>query len=161
MKIIPSFIGLMIIWLLLTWSVDPQELIIGGILSLAISIVLGRIMREPSFKILNPVRWFWFGAYGFYFLYYCFRANLDVAYRALHPDMPIHPGIIKVRTSLTSDVAKTFLANSITLTPGTLTIDIQDDVLFIHWINVTTRDPEEQTEMIIKRFERMLRRIFE
>ena len=80
----------------------------------------------------------------------------------LHPDLPIRPAIIKVHTNLRTDIARTFLANSITLTPGTLTVDIMEDGdMYIHWINVVTEDPEEQTDIIVKRFETILRRVFE
>ena len=94
-------------------------------------------------------------------LYLCVRSNLDVAYRVLHPDMPIRPGIVKVRTTLKSEIAKTFLANSITLTPGTLSVDIDGQDLYVHWINVRGEDPEEHTAEIVKPFEGLLRRIFE
>jgi len=94
-------------------------------------------------------------------LFYCLRANLDVAVRVIHPDVPIRPGIVKVRTTLKSDMAKTFLANSITLTPGTLTIDIDGDDFYVHWINIHTDDAARQTAEICGRFEPLLRRIFE
>lgn len=55
------------------------------------------------------------------------KANVDVAYRVLHPRIPIRPGIVVIRTSLKSNVAKLILANSITLTPGTFTLDVVDD----------------------------------
>lgn len=159
-RVIP-FVGLMVIWLMLTWSVEWTTLVTGVVLALGITLVLGDIYAHPMLRIFSPVRWFWFVVYVFYFLYYCLRSNLDVAYRALHPDVPIRPGIVKVRSDLQTDIAKTFLANSITLTPGTLTIDIKGSDLFVHWINVVTDDPEEQTQVIVKRFERILRRIFE
>jgi multicomponent Na+:H+ antiporter subunit E len=159
-KVIP-FLTLFILWLLLTWSLDWQQVSTGIIMALLVSLALQGLYQEKIVRIFNPVRWFWFGVYVLYFLYYCFRANLDVAYRAIHPDIPIRPGIVKVHTDLKTDLAKAFLANSITLTPGTLTVDIQDNKMFIHWINVCTDDPEEQNEIIVKRFERILRRIFE
>ena len=52
-------------------------------------------------------------------------------------------------------------ANSITLTPGTLTVDIIGSDMYIHWINVTTDDPEKQTAIIVNRFEKILKRVFE
>jgi len=58
-------------------------------------------------------------------------------------------------------LAKTFLANSITLTPGTLTVEIDGQDLYIHWIYIATDDPEEQTRIIVERFEPMLKEIFE
>ncbi len=85
----------------------------------------------------------------------------DVMLRVIHPDVPIRPGIVKVRTTLTSEMAKTFLANSITLTPGTLTIDIDGDDFYVHWIYIPTDDPNERTREICGRFEGLLRRIFE
>jgi len=160
-RILVSFILLLLVWLALTGSLDPQQVVAGVVLAVLFSLVVSRLYRGGMARILNPVRWFWFLVYVVYFLYHCFRANLDVAYRALHPDMPIRPGIIKVRTSLTTDLAKTFLANSITLTPGTLTVDIKNDRLFVHWINISTDDPAEQTRIIVRRFEEVLRRIFE
>jgi multicomponent Na+:H+ antiporter subunit E len=84
-----------------------------------------------------------------------------VAYRVLHPDMPIRPGIVKVRTDLESEMAKTFLANSITLTPGTLTVDIDGSDLYIHWINVVGEGVEAHSDLIVRRFEKLLRRVFE
>ena len=161
MRRITFFLALMIIWLLLTWSVEMQQVIAGAVLALVLAFVLGRAFPGETAKVFNPIRWLWFVAYAVYFAYYCIRANLDVAYRVLHPDMPIRPGIVKVQTDLETDIAKTFLANSITLTPGTLTIDIEGPDLYIHWISITSDDPGEQTGIIVKRFEGMLRRIFE
>jgi len=155
------FVVLIIIWVMLTWSYDSQTLLAGLVLSVVLAAILGSIYAEEPKRVFEPVRWLWFIMYIFYFIYYCVKANLDVAYRVLHPDVPIRPGIVKVRTDLKTDIAKTFLANSITLTPGTLTVDIKDQDFYVHWINITTDDPEEQTEIIIKRFERILSRIFE
>jgi len=77
--------------------------------------------------------------------------------------MPIYTGIVKVETSLKSDTGLTFLANSITLTPGTLSVDIDKDagVLYIHWIDVKDKDIKGATEIIVKRFEKILTEIFE
>ena len=74
--------------------------------------------------------------------------------------MPIKPGIVIIKTGLKSDIAKMILANSITLTPGTFTLDIVDDTLLIHWINVRTENIAEATEIIGEKFEKYLRVIF-
>jgi multicomponent Na+:H+ antiporter subunit E len=83
--------------------------------------------------------------------------------------MPIKPGIVKIRTMLKTDSGITALANSITLTPGTLTVDLtnegepasQETFLYIHWINVKSDDVEQATKLIAKRFEWFLKKIFE
>ena len=86
--------------------------------------------------MLNPVRWFTFIGYLFYFFYEMAKANFDVAYRVITGK--INPGIVKISPDLKTDLGITMLANSITLTPGTLSVDIDEDAndLYIHWINV-------------------------
>jgi multicomponent Na+:H+ antiporter subunit E len=75
--------------------------------------------------------------------------------------MPIRPGIVKVRTTLKSDLGKTLLANSITMTPGTITVDIIGEYLYIHWIYVRSEDPEIYTGMITGAFEKYIKKIIE
>ena len=72
------------------------------------------------------------------------------------PSLPVNPGIVEVKTKLKSRLGRLILANSITLTPGTFTVEIRDDSLFIHWIDVKGSDPEEATEMIVRKFEKYL-----
>ncbi|GAH99268.1 unnamed protein product, partial [marine sediment metagenome] len=86
----------------------------------------------------------------------------DVAYRVLHPRLPIKPGIVKVKTSLKTPTGRVALANSITLTPGTLSVEITEEgYLYVHWIMVRTTDIKEATERIVRKFEPILKEIFE
>ena len=87
-------------------------------------------------------------------------ANLDVARRVISPTIPINPGIVEIKTNLKSDIGRLFLANSITLTPGTLTVDIKDDRLYIHWIDVSSSDVEVATKEIAGKFEKYLEVIY-
>ncbi len=149
------------LWLLLFWSVSPAVLATGALFAVLVATVMGSIYPEKVQKIFNPRRWLFFLIYVPYFLYYCIKANIDVMLRVIHPDIPIKPGIVKVRTSLTTDTAKAMLANSITLTPGTLTVDIDGQDFYVHWINIYTDDAAQRTADICGRFEPLLRRIFE
>jgi len=158
---IVCFLLVLAMWLVLTWNLDAQVVFAGVLVSLMVAAFLGRTFGRNPQRIFNPRRWLFLILYVPYFLWYCIKANFDVAYRVIHPDLPIRPGIVKVSTTLTTDLAKTFLANSITLTPGTLTVDIDGQDLYVHWINISTDDPAERTAIIVKRFEGMLRRIFE
>jgi len=156
------FLVSFVTWLLLTWSLDPEEVIAGAVVGVLVSILFWDVfLQEGRRTVFSPKRFLWFGLYLPLFFYYVIKANFDVAYRVLHPEMPINPGIVKVKTTLKTETGKTFLANSITLTPGTLTVDIVGDNLYVHWINVSTLDPEEQTRIIVTRFEKFLRRICE
>jgi len=74
--------------------------------------------------------------------------------------MPIKPGVVVIKTALKQDIAKLILANSITLTPGTFTLDIEGDKLLIHWIYVRSEGIEESTKNIGERFEKYLKVIF-
>ena len=140
---------------------DWQDIAVGLIFSLITVLLLSDIFLQKVTRLVNPIRIFWFIIYIPCLLWEIIKANFDVAYRVLHPALPIRPGIVKVKTTLKTDMGQTFLANSITLTPGTLTVDIIDDYLYVHWINVKTDDPEKQTKIIVDRFEKIIRRIFE
>jgi multicomponent Na+:H+ antiporter subunit E len=155
------WIAAMAVWLLLTWTVNWPSLVAGAVLSLITAIVFGGELPVVPVRLLNPMRWFWLLVFIPVFAYQCLKANIDVALRVLSPGLMLKPGIVKIRTSLQSDLARTFLANSITLTPGTMTVEIEEDVLYIHWIDVKTDDPDEAGRIIKGPFERLLARIFD
>jgi len=162
MKRILCLLTVFALWMLLFWSLDLWVIGTGAFFALIVGSLLGNIYPDGLPKVINPRRWLFVLIYLPYFLYYCMKANVDVALRVIHPDVPIRPGIVKVRTTLASDMAKTFLANSITLTPGTLTVDIDGQELYIHWINIPADDdPKKRSAEICGRFEPLLRRIFE
>lgn len=169
MRKITLIIFSFIVWFMLVWPFDPitksldlQSVIVGVVVALFVGLFFGDKVEAA----LGPGhlfrRIFWILVYIPMFLWYVIIANLDVVYRVVHPDMPIKPGIVKVKTTLKNPAGRTILANSITLTPGTLTVDIDDDdYLYIHWINVKSDDVEEATRQIVAKFEGVLRRIFE
>jgi len=161
MRYITLFILSLIFWLLLTFKLTVPNIIVGSVASLICSLFFRRIFVTNVYKLLQPKRYFWFVVYLFIFVWECIKANLDVAYRVLHPAMPIRPGIVKVKTTLKSDMAKMLLANSITMTPGTISVDIIDDNLYIHWIYIRSEDPEIYTGIITGAFEKYIKRIIE
>ena len=88
------------------------------------------------------------------------KSNFDVAFRVLNPKLPINPGIVKVKTKLQSRMGRIFLANSITLTPGTFTVETKGEDYYIHWIDVTSENIEDATKEIISKFEKYLEVMF-
>jgi multicomponent Na+:H+ antiporter subunit E len=156
-----------VIWILLTWpfadgKIDIQVVVAGLIASIMVALLVHEILPKEHRVFISPLRLFWLLVYLPVFFYYMVIANLDVLYRALHPKMPIRPGIVKIKTNLKTESGITALANSITLTPGTLTVDLTDDgFLYIHWINVKSDDIEQATKLISQKFEWFLKRIFE
>ncbi|MHC4187007.1 MAG: Na+/H+ antiporter subunit E [Planctomycetota bacterium] len=160
-RVVYFIIGL-IIWLLLTWSLDRYNLIAGVLAAALVALIFHDIFPDEHIIFTSPTRIFWLLVYIPVFFYYIIIANLDVVYRALHPEMPIKPGIVKIKTSLKTESGITALANSITLTPGTLSVDLTDDgYLYIHWIYVKSDDIEGATKHIAQKFEYFLTKIFE
>ncbi len=162
MRRLISFVLAFVIWILLTWQIDAQVVIAGLIASAIVAFLFHEILPKEHRIFISPVRLFWLLVYIPVFFYYIMIANLDVVYRALHPKMPIKPGIVKIKTTLKTESGITALANSITLTPGTLTVDLTDDgFLYIHWINVKSDDIEQASKLIAQKFEWFLQKIFE
>ena len=161
MKYIIIFVLALILWLLITFNLHPANVIAAIVVALLCTLLFGRYFVNDTKKFLQPARYFWLILYIFIVFWECVKANFDVAYRVLHPKMPIKPGIVRVPLKVQSDAARMFLANSITLTPGTISVDIIGNYLYVHWINVSTTDPEEYTHKISGRFEKYIEKIFE
>jgi multicomponent Na+:H+ antiporter subunit E len=161
MRYIAVFILSLIFWLLLTFNLTLPNLIVGSVGSLLCSAIFARYYFTGVRKFLEPHRYYWFTVYLFIFLWECIKANFDVAYRVISPSMPIKPGIVRVKTSLKSDFARMLLANSITMTPGTITVDLIGDEFYIHWIYVKSDDPAVYTEIITGLFEKYIKKFAE
>jgi multicomponent Na+:H+ antiporter subunit E len=150
MKFLITTVVAYVVYLLLTigsgtvalWS--TAELIIGAVLAVVVGAVLRNRFIGKDLRMLNPRRWFTFLVYLFPFLFAMAKANVDVAYRVITGR--INPGIVKINPKLKNDLSLTILANSITLTPGTLSVDVDQKTneLYVHWINV---DPEVLKDM--------------
>ena len=157
-----------LIWSLLVWPYSPvygwdlQSIIAGFFAALPVALIFGKGFSEHPAEILRPRRWLYVLVFIPVFAYYCLKSTMQVAYQVLHPELPIRPGIVKIRTKLTNRAAIALLANCITLTPGTLTVEATEEgVLFVHWLDVVTADEEEAGRLIAGRFEYFLHRIFE
>lgn len=149
-------------WLALTGG-GTQEAVAGFAVALLAALVAGPFVKgKPRLRGL-PRRAAFAVLYAVRFVWEMVKANLHVALIVLDPRRPIRPGIVKIRTELTRDTAVTILANSITLTPGTFTVDIDPErrELYIHCITVASADLEENTRAIGRRFERLLKEVFE
>lgn len=144
------------IWLLLNGSFAPPVLVTGAVISCLIALTTARRNGLFSSLRLTPKAIFHSIIYLFVFFREIIKSNLDVALRVVSPSLPIHPGIVEVKTRLTSPLARLILTSSITLTPGTLTVESQGDSLFIHWIDVRSSDIEAATQAIVNTFEKHL-----
>jgi multicomponent Na+:H+ antiporter subunit E len=138
-----------------------QNLIAGAVVSLITTLIFSKYFQIDARKLAQPKRYFWLIVYIIYFIWECIKANLDVAYRVLHPSMPVRPGIVKIKLTLKRALARTILTSSITMTPGTITVDIIEDTLYVHCIYLEDTNPDNYTYDISGKFEKILTKIFE
>ena len=146
----------MIIWLLLNSSFNPFVIGSGVMVSAVIAMFFCKSCDVFTAIRLTPKPFLYTIIFLVVFFKELIKSNLDVAIRVLTPSLPIKPGIVEVKTKLKSKIGRIFLANSITLTPGTFTIEIYEDSLFIHWIDVKSENIEEDTKMLVHKFEKYL-----
>lgn len=158
-KFISLFLSLLVIWIAIA-GINIQELMLGAIVAGILSYILSSYLDfSISFTIIPKLILFIL-LYIPTLIIELIKANLDVAKRVLDPKLPINPGIVKVPTQVKGEVGKLVLANSITLTPGTISIDADDENVYIHWIDVKGKNSDEYQKNISSSFEKILRRIF-
>lgn len=127
-------------WIILSGEFSPLLLGSGAVASLLVAYLshdlligqvdVGKKVRDMG-RFLKYLPWlFW----------QIILANLDLVYRVLHPKMPIDPGFITFKNDCETEIGMTTLANSITLTPGTVTVDVNDQEFIVHAI---ARGPAE------------------
>ncbi len=152
----------MLVWLALT-GLGVQEVLAGLVIAVIVSVSAGHFLITTHKQKHMLHRWLYAVLYFFKFLWEMVKANLHVAYIVVHPQVPVKPGIVKIKTQLTKETAITVLTNSITLTPGTLTVDVNEvkKEIYVHWIDVKATDMEACTKEIGARFEPMLKEVFE
>lgn len=150
------FVALFLFWVLLNGSLAADVLIVGAIASALIAVFFRGHLGWFSELRLTPQALATTVAYILFYLRELVKSNVNVAAIVLSPALPVKPGIVTVRTKLKSSMGRMLLANSITLTPGTLTVDIDGDELHIHWVTVDSPDIEGATQAIVSGFERYL-----
>jgi len=163
-RFLATLFFMFVLWLMLTFMADPQLVLAGVVIASIAAYLFSELFIEGSGKeSLNPKRWMWMVFYVLILAKECILASLDVAWRVLHPKMPIKPCIIRIPTPLESDWEITLLSNSITLTPGTLVIDFNEDenCLYVHWLYMREKEIEAAKKEISEVYEKYLGRLFE
>lgn len=98
-----------------------------------------------SVMLMPPLSWSLRGILRFipYFLWYSIRGGVDVARRAMHPRLPISPGLFDYRFRLPPGLSRVFMANTVSLLPGTLSVELEEEILRIHVLDETVAIDEE------------------
>jgi len=124
---------LYLFWLILSGHFSPLLLSLGVVSALLSAWLLWRMDRVdktpvgvfPGLALLN---------YGFWLLWELVKANINVARRIWDPALPVEPGWVRLPVNVSSPLQKALYANSITLTPGTLTADVCEDYFLVHYL---------------------------
>ena len=159
-RIVLTTIYLFAGWLLFTWSAAPRTLALGAIQSGIVALLTYRLFIEedeaarrshfPRPDILI--------VYLVVLVFTMYVASFRVLVQILRGR--INPGVVHFRTRLRSDIARVALSNSITLTPGTIALLINDDHLIVHWLDAKTTHSRYASDLIAVRFEKLLKRIW-
>ena len=150
-----SNILLMLIWVFLTGEYNFYNFFFGFVFSFLIIWLIDSSSGQSKYvKIVPRVI-----SFIFFFNYELIKANVQVAYEVMTPGLKVTPGIIKIPLDVKTDFEISFLANLITLTPGTLSLDVSDDkkVLYVHSMYV--KDKEEFIWSIKNGFEKRILQI--
>ena len=128
-------------YLLLAGSLAAFELVTGAISASVVAIALwGVSLTTPIRPVRALQRVVRLALYVPYLLWEIAKANVGIAYVVLHPSLPIDPEMVEFDAAVWSPTSVTTLANSITLTPGTLTVDVSRRHFTVHTLTPGSRD---------------------
>jgi multicomponent Na+:H+ antiporter subunit E len=133
-------------WLLLSGHYTPLLLVLGAVSTLLVVLLAIRvdlIDRENQPVLLKPSVLF----YWFWLAWEIIKSNLDVTRRILSPGLPISPRILTVRAGQKTELGRVTYANSITLIPGTVTMDVDEDIFTVHALTQAVATDLERGEM--------------
>lgn len=150
------FATLLGFWLLLNGSLATDVFQVGLLAALVITLLFRDGLAVASEFRFTPRALLTVPKFVGYFLQELVKSNLRLAKIVLSPALPLRPGIVKVRTRLKSRMGRLLLANSITLTPGTLTVELDGEWLYVHWVTMEAEDIDAATAAIVSGFEHYL-----
>jgi multicomponent Na+:H+ antiporter subunit E len=154
------WLTLFIIWMIANATLAYDTVLAGVIISAIIALAFSTFARVYSVIRWSPQVLYYYLKYLVVFFIELVKANVSVMRLVFSPRINIKPGIVEIKTGLKSPIGRLALANTITLTPGTLVVDIKDDSLFVHCINIGSTDQAEATAEISGRFENLLKKIY-
>jgi len=151
---------LTLVWIAISSSLALESVITGALIAAALAYMFARrfaIWRGIRF---SPTRLYHFIIYTGVFVVELVRANINMMRYVYAPRLSVEPGVVKVKTNLKSPIGRLALANSISLTPGSLVLDIGKDELLVHCLDMRAIDPKKVTETVSGPFEAHLEKAF-
>jgi multicomponent Na+:H+ antiporter subunit E len=134
----PLSLLLFALWVVLSEKFDLFHLGIGVMSSLCVALGTYRLLLLPPVIVphgthpITTIPWLRLLVYVLWLFWQIVLSSIQVAIVVVHPKMPISPCLIRFRTTLPHTLARLTLATSITLTPGTVTVDVEGDEFLVH-----------------------------
>lgn len=162
-KFIAVWIAGLFIYLLVIARLTLYDLMAACISSFIATVLIGKVVIEKPMKIFSVKRWVNAIVYA---LYYLFIIEPKCHFNVLLMIIGLkkfRPGIVTIKYNYKTGYAIAAAADSITNTPGTVVIDIDPSrsMYFVHWLEAYTYDPEKAWRMILMRFDKWIKKIFE
>ncbi len=156
MSLLGLHLGVAVLWAMATGSLTFPSLLMGVFIGGGVLHLLGPVLGDPRYGI----RFYRAIALAFFFLWELFASGVRVAIDVLRPTLNLTPAVIAVPLDLRNEAAIVLLANMVSLTPGTLSIDLSDDrsCLYVH--TMYGEDPVETRRAIKHDFEQRIQEVF-
>lgn len=144
----------LLVWIILFEELSPKTAVSGLVVSFLCLFFTEKYLLGNSYYYEYPINIPWLLKYILFLLIEIYKAGISTIIKVFTGN--INPGIVEIETSLEDDFSRVILANSITLTPGTVTVDKDDNKLKVLWLDVETKDSEEAGKIIKKNLEKIL-----
>jgi multicomponent Na+:H+ antiporter subunit E len=151
---------LFVVWMGANSTLAVEVAVLGAVITYALAYAFTKTSDGWQRIHWTPAGFYHFLAYTGTFLVELVKANIAMMKIVYAPRIDIKPGIVRVRTRLKSPIGRLALANTIALTPGSLVVDVKDDVLYIHWLDVRSTETEAASAAMAGPFETHLERVF-
>ena len=157
-----SFAVSYVLWLFFNLNISPQALLLGVPVALiAASVSFSFLFKELSLSHFSPARAVWFVVYAFDFAVALLKANWFMIKIIMSPNPQLSPALLRLPLRTKSEFVTAGVSNSITLTPGTLTVDAEGEFLYVHWIVASELETDKAKGEIVGNFEKNLKKVFE
>lgn len=156
-------IPLLVIYLVYTGSFSLFEILLGIFVAVFVAYLFGDAVVESAGKVFSPHRWMWGLIYALlYFTVIEAKAHWEVLKLIFKPSN-VQPAIVRIPYNVKTDYALTTIANSITNTPGTITVDVDEHrkYLYVHWIKAADLSDEGARKYVSHVFEEYAKKIFD
>ncbi|TVQ98401.1 MAG: hypothetical protein EA403_14090 [Spirochaetaceae bacterium] len=150
----------MAVWLLVSQDLHPVAVTAGALFSVVAAVISNRAFFEPNLVHRSDffIRFDLVVAFIALIVIQSYLSSVEIIVRMIRRDY--RPGIVRIRTNLRSPVGRTVLANTISMIPGTLSLWLKDQHIYVHWFDKKTHHSSKARALITGAIEPLLSRIF-